>query len=103
MEKDIREEYAGSMWGFSWKRFFVTLGVAVGVWVVSGIVQLIIQEDTVSGLFSFGGSCEITGYPIALCISSNNQMKFILISITNIILWFWVIHLFWNWFEKRHN
>ncbi len=85
------------------KRFLVTLGLSVVVWLVSGIVQLLIQKDTVSGFFSFGGSCEITGYPIALCISSHDQTKFILISITNIVLWFWVIHLFWNWFEKRRN
>lgn len=103
MEKDIREEYAGSMLGFSWKRFLVTLGVGVLLWLLSGVVQLLIQSDRTLGFFSFGGSCEITGYPIALCISSNDNTKFILISFVNITLWFWIIHLFWNWFEKRRN
>lgn len=83
------------------KRFFITLGLSVVFWLISGIVQLIVQQDTTFGFFSFGGSCEITGYPIALCISSHDNAKFALISLINITLWFWVIHLFWKWFNKR--
>lgn len=89
------------MWGFSKKRFFITLGLSIGVWVISGLVQIVIQQDRTYGFFSFGGSCEITGYPIALCISSNDNTKFIIVSLVNILLWFWIIHLFWNWFDKR--
>ena len=88
------------MWGFSKKRFFVTLGLSILVWLVSGIIQLIVQQDKTFGFFSFGGSCEITGYPIALCISSKDDIKFILVSLVNIILWFWVIHLLGNWMNK---
>lgn len=89
------------MLGFSKKRFFISLVLSVVIWLLSGIVQLVVQQDRTFGFFSFGGSCEITGYPIALCISSNDNVKFMLISLVNIMLWFWVIHLFWTWFDKR--
>ncbi len=85
------------------KRFFVTLGLSILIWLVSGIAQLILQQDRTLGFFSFGGSCVITGYPIALCISSNDQTKFILISVVNVMLWFWVLHFVWKWFDKRNN
>lgn len=101
MEKVFKKEYAKNMLGFSKKRFFITLGLSVVIWLGSGILQLLIQQDQTFGFFSFGGSCEITGYPVALCISSNDNVKFILISLINMVFWFWVIHLFWNWFEKR--
>lgn len=96
-------EEGGEMWGFSKKRFLITLGLSVGVWSVSGVVQLLVQQDNTFGFFSFGGSCEITGYPIALCISSNDNLRFILISLVNIALWFWLLHFAWNWFEKRRG
>ena len=89
--------------GFSKKRFFVTLGLSILIWLISGIVQLVVQPDRTSGFFSFGGSCEITGYPIALCISSNDNMKFLFISLVNILLWFWLLHFGWKWFEKRND
>lgn len=88
------------MWGFSKKRFFITLGLSVVVWVVSGIVQAL---TGFSDYFTIFHKCSLTGYPIALCVSSNNQAKIVLISIVNVVIWFWVIHLFWGWFEKRHN
>ncbi len=100
MERILEKGYAGSMWGFSKKRFFVTLGLSVVVWLVSGIFQMIVQQDRTLGFFSFGGSCEITGYPIALCISSNDERKFYLVSLINITLWFWGIHLLGKWFKK---
>lgn len=89
--------------GFSRKRFFITLGISMVIWLISGAIQLVVQQDMTFGFFSFGGSCEITGYPIALCVSSNNNIKFLLVSLINIILWFWVIHLFWGWFGKNRN
>lgn len=91
------------MLGFSKRRFFVTLGLSILIWLVSGVVQLLVQQDTTLALFSFGGSCEITGYPIALCISNNDDIKFLLISFANIMLWFWVLHFGWKWFDKRRS
>lgn len=82
----------------SMKRFLLTLGLSVVIWIVSGILQAFIQF---TNYFTVFHSCSLTGYPIALCISSNNQVKIVLVSVVNIVLWFWVIHLFWNWFEKR--
>lgn len=88
------------MWGFSWKRFFVTLGLSVGIWMVSMMVQGI---TGFSDYFNVFGKCSLTGYPIPLCIQSNNQFKMALISLLNITIWFWIIHLFWGWFEKRQE
>ena len=82
------------------KRFFLTLGLSILVWVISGIVQALIGF---SGYFTIFHSCSLTGYPISLCISSNDQTKVTLISAVNIIFWFWVLHFAWNWFEKRHD
>jgi len=107
MEKDIREEYyevrkrlRKNMLGFSWKRFLITLGLSMVVWVISGIVQALVGF---SNYFTIFHSCSLTGYPIALCISSNDQIKVVLVSGVNIVLWFWVLHFAWNWFEKRGN
>lgn len=98
MEKETGKEYGKNMFGFSWKRFFVTLGVSVGVWLVSGIVQAF---TGFSNYFTIFHSCSLTGYPIALCISSNDQIKVILVSGVNIIFWFWGLHFVWNFFQKR--
>lgn len=91
------------MLGFSKKRFLVTLGLSVLVWLLSGVIQLLVQQDTTFAFFSFGGSCEITGYPIALCISSNDNTKFLFISLVNIVFWFWVLHFGWKWFGKAQK
>lgn len=88
------------MLGFSWKRFFITLGLSVGLWLVSGLIQALVGF---SDYFTVFHKCSLTGYPIALCISSNDQTKVVLVSIVNIAIWFWGIHLFWGWFEKRQD
>lgn len=94
--------YAEDMWGFSWKRFLMTLGVSVGVWLISGFVQALTNKGEF-GSYIFGIGCELSGYPIALCISNNDRIKLFLVIIVNIVLWFWVIHLFWGFFEKRRS
>ncbi len=82
------------------KRFLITLGLSISVWLVSGLVQAV---TGFSSYFTVFHKCSLTGYPIALCISSNDQIKVVLVSVANIIIWFWVIHLFWSWFKKRGN
>lgn len=86
------------MFEFSWKRFFITLGLSVIIWAISGVVQALIGF---SDYFTVFHKCSLTGYPIALCISSNNLVKVSLVSASNIIFWFWVLHFVWKWFEKR--
>lgn len=88
------------MFGFSKKRFFITLGLSVVVWGASGVLQGLLGF---SNYFTVFHSCSLTGYPIALCVSSNDQAKVILVSVVNIILWFWVMHFIWGWFEKRRS
>mgnify|MGYP001599512942 FL=1 len=65
------------MLGFSWKRFFITLGLSVVVWLVGGLIQALTNKGEF-GSYVFGTGCELTGYPIALCISSNDKIKFLL-------------------------
>lgn len=83
------------------KRFFVTLGFAVGVWVITNFLQLLNSNDWPLGFSLLGGSCTVTGYPVALCLSAYEKIKIILVFLINISFWFLIIHLFWNWFEKR--
>lgn len=90
------------MWNFSKKRFFVTLGLSVVVWLVSIVIQGITLYKVTFSLF--GSSCQLTGFPIADCIrSGSGYLPFWVIHIINIFFWFFVIHLFWGWFEKSRN
>jgi len=91
VENYLLKEYAKSMLGFSKKRFFLTLGLSILVWVISGVIQAVIGF---SDYFTIFHKCSLTGYPIALCISSNNQVKVVLVSVVNVVFWFWVIHIF---------
>lgn len=86
--------------GFSKKRFFVTLGLSVGVWVASMVVQGAFFYKIKFSLFS-GSSCEITGFPIANCIYDGKQA--LLIQLVNVLFWFFFIHLFWGWVDKRRS
>ena len=88
------------MWGFSKKRFFITLGLSVGIWLISGFIQAWIGF---SDYFTVFHTCSLTGYPISLCVSSNNQIMIASVSVINIFIWFWIIHLFWGWFEKSKS
>lgn len=88
------------MWGFSKKRFFITLGLSVGVWVISIVVQAATLYKVTFSLL--GSSCQLTGFPIAECLRGEpGQLPFWVIHLLNITFWFWVIHLLWSWFEKR--
>lgn len=82
------------MWGFSKKRFLITLGLSVMVWLVSVVVQFLSQDSNPNyGLFLFAKSCEVTGYPIAKCVPEYDRGLIYLLYLTNIFVWFWVIHL----------
>ena len=91
------------MFGFSKKRFFVTLGLSVVVWVISNFIQLFNANYWPQGFSLLGNSCTVTGYPIALCLSAHEKIKILPVYLANIIIWFWVIHLFWGWFQKGRN
>ncbi len=82
------------------KRFLVTLGLGILIWVISGILQAV---TGFSNYFTIFHACSLTGYPIALCISNNDSVKITLVSLINIVIWFWVLHFGWEWFEKRNN
>lgn len=90
------------MLGFSKKRFLVTLGLSVVVWLISGFVQFLTNKGEF-GSYVFGQGCELTGYPIALCILSNDKIRFFSVVLTNIFLWVWVLHFAWRFIEKRKS
>jgi len=85
------------MWGFSKKRFLVTLGISVVIWLISVIVQAFMEAPKYISFFT-QSKCSATGFPIMDCIKGIPEVFIYLI---NIIFWFWVIHLFWGWLEKR--
>lgn len=87
--------------GLSKKRFFITLGLSIGVWLISTLVQLVFSQNNVQyGFFIFAKSCEVTGYPVAMCLPEHNKSMIYLIYLLNIFFWFWVIHLFWGFINK---
>ncbi|MBI2600090.1 hypothetical protein HYW43_04215 [Candidatus Daviesbacteria bacterium] len=108
MEKEKRMEYCDTkgekyVFGFNKKRFFITLGLSILIWVITNFIQLFSPNYWPAGFSLLGGSCTVTGYPIALCLAEYEKAKIFLVYLANITFWFWVIHLFWNWFEKGRN
>ncbi len=74
------------------KKFFITLGLSIVVWVVSAVIQAYTTFGRYIGTFSSG--CQVTGYPIDVCKIRGPEIPTILIILINILFWFWVIHLF---------
>lgn len=84
------------------KRFFITLGLSVVIWVLSMVFQNLFKAGNIQyGFFIFGKSCEVTGYPLARCIPEYDKGSIYLTYLINIGFWFWVIHLLGKWFDKR--
>lgn len=86
--------------GFSKKRFFITLGLSVVVWYGSVLVQGISGYNAPFNIPFSGSICKVTGFPIATCLDGRSVW---VVNAINMLFWFWVIHLFWNWFEKRRS
>lgn len=89
------------MFGFSKKRFFITLGLSVLVWVISAIIQAYVTFGKYIGTFTTG--CQVSGYPIDVCSLQGPNVSSKFVIILNILFWFWVIHLFWGWVEKKSS
>ncbi len=89
------------MWGFDRKRFLITLGLSILVWVVTVSIEFFVGNERVSyGMFIFAKSCDLTGYPFAKCIPSYNFGKLYLFYFLNISFWFLVVNVVWGWFQK---
>lgn len=89
------------MFGFSIKRFLITLGLSVAVWYLSVVIQGITGFRSTFNMLFTSSSCKMTGFPVAECVSSGpGEISVWLINFINIFFWFWVIHLFWGWVEK---
>lgn len=91
------------MLGFSKKRFLITLGLSILIWYVTVIIQGIVGINAPFGILGSGNTCNLTGFPIAQCIYSSNSSSMLVwtINIINVIIWFWVIHFFWNLFSSK--
>lgn len=84
------------MWGFSKKRFFVTLGLSILiVLLTSFLTQLYDREDWKLNWLSLS-SCAITGYPIKACLYNPGQGLLISIGLINIAFWFLIINLLYS-------
>ena len=82
------------------KRFLITLGLSILVWLASTFIQAMLSYKVSFSLF--GSSCQITGFPIAKCLyDSDGQVPAKAIVLINILIWFWGIHLFWKLFDRR--
>lgn len=94
--------YSKYMLGFNKKRFLVTLGLSVVIWVISIVAQFIFNNSDINyGFFTFAKTCEVTGYPFARCIPQYDKSAIYFSYLVNILFWFWIIHLFWNRFTKQ--
>ena len=94
--------YGGSrdyMWGFSKKRFFITLGLSIFIWFMGSVYQAFATFGKYIGTFSSG--CQVTGYPIDICEVGVINIPSVLVIIFNIAFWFWLIHFFWNIFSRK--
>lgn len=85
------------MWGFSKKKFFITLGLSTLIWIISAIIQAFIEAPKYIAFFT-QSKCSATGYPITECVQNIPEIFIYLINIT---FWFWAIHLFWGFFNKK--
>ena len=80
------------------KRFLVTLGLSVGIWVVSVIIQGYLTFAKYIGTFSTG--CPATGYQIDSCTIPGPYTPPVVAILINIVFWFWIVRLFWGWVDK---
>lgn len=87
------------MLGFTKKRFFVTLGLSVAVWLITAIFQAFGTFGKYVSMFSSG--CQVTGYPVDVCMIEGPNIPPIVVIIVNILFWFWGIHFFWSFFKGR--
>lgn len=88
------------MLGFTKKRFFITLGLSVFIWVISIFIQFFAGINVKYSLFS-GDRCQLTGFPIADCLYSSSPIPFWAIHAVNISMWFLIISLLATFLKRR--
>lgn len=87
------------MLGFSKKRFFITLGLSILIWIISALTQAFLTAGKYIATFTQG--CQATGYPIDICNFPRAKLTPLFVDLINLLFWFWVIHFGWKWFAKR--
>ena len=88
------------MINFSKKRLVITLGLSIGVWYGSVILQGVAGYNAPFNLL-LSEPCKLTGFPVATCLYANSGTVSVwIVNLINILFWFWVIHLLWGFFGK---
>lgn len=91
--------YTRSMFRFSKKRFFITLGISVLIWVITVVIQAFLEAPKYVALF-MQSQCSATGYPFSFCSSRTPEF---VIYFFNIFFWFWIVHLSWGFFKRPNR
>lgn len=76
------------------------MGLAVGVWVISVFVQAGLSINVEFSLF-LGGSCQLTGLPIADCLYNSSSVPFWVIHSLNIFLWFILFSIIGSFIKRK--
>ena len=76
-----------SMGNFTLKKFLITLGLSIVIWVISMAIQNLFAQNVNYGFFIFAKSCEVTGYPVAMCIPEYDKAKIYMFYFLNIFIW----------------
>lgn len=84
------------MWGFSKKRFLVTVTLSLIIFFISAFIQIYDFEDWKLRGFLNLSSCSGTGYPIKVCLYNSTPGLLISISLINIIFWFLIISFLYS-------
>ena len=88
------------MFGFSDKRFLVAVGLSVGIWYASVIVQGLIGYNAPFNLLATASTCKLTGFPVATFKYDNSYLA---IDLVNLVFWFLVVHLFISFILMRKS
>ena len=81
------------------KRFFVTLGMSIFIWLVTCVLE--VYGSFARNVATFTTGCQTTGYPINLCHFEMFRPVPIVLIVFNIIFWFFMVELLRKLIEKR--
>jgi hypothetical protein len=88
--------------GINKKRFFITLGLSILIWIISFFIQALNPTYWSGGFMDAGGGCSATGYPLDTCRMPGN-IPSVLAVLVNIVFWYWLVHLISGVFFKKSS
>lgn len=91
------------MFGMSKKRIGLTFLISVVLWFISNVYELLTKPlSGLKGSF-LGESCTFTGYPVAMCVYSDQGILLYLYWIINILIWFFFVNILVYLFNLVRN